>query len=101
MKYYEIEEDLQRKFKNQYLPFLPRLLTIFIDNNLGYLHMYMASEVNCNDMVKYIIEHFDISNDYSDARIVKLSLQYVKKTFHIEKPVYIQLSIFDDGSILC
>lgn len=101
MKYDEIEESITQKYKNLYLPFLPSIITTFVSNNEDYYPKYMAPEVTVDGMIKYIVEKFDLSNNYSHAHIVKLSLQFVNMTFHIEKIVYIKQSLFDDGSILC
>ena len=61
----------------------------------------MSSQIQKDDLLKYIIMEFDNTNDTTHAYIVRLALQYVKKTFHFEKLVYIQQSLFDDGSIIC
>ena len=61
----------------------------------------MSKDVKKDDLLKYIIMEFDHTNNTTHAYIVRLALQYVKKTIHFEKIVYIQQSIFDDGSIIC
>ena len=61
----------------------------------------MSKDIKKDDLLKYIIMEFDHTNDTTHAYIVRLALQYVKKAFHFEKIVYIQQSIFDDGSIIC
>ena len=101
MTFDEIEESLYIKFKNSYLPMLPNLLSIFTFSNQEYFDKFMNKDVIPLDMIKYIIMKFDLNNDTSHANIVKLSLQYVKQTIHFEKIVYIQQSIFSDGSIIC
>ena len=60
----------------------------------------MSEKIKKDDLIKFIVDEFDHSNNYSEAQIARLSFQYVNQTLQIEKPDSFNVTNFDDGSIL-
>ena len=69
-------------------------------NHEEYYEMLMSEKIKKDDLIKFIVDEFDRSNNYSEAQISRLTFQFVNNTFQIEKPEEFNKTWFNDGSIL-
>lgn len=87
------------KYKNDLLYELPDILTVFCFHNQEYFEKFNKPKIDKNELIEFIVERIVISR-ISHAEIIRLCIKYLDVIFPKPEPIYIQMTIFDDGSRL-